>query len=77
MSKYSGTQQFERSVTVPMPTEYGEFRMTVYTELENGREHIVLAMGELERQRALTLKVMSCQFTLVRTALRHCKQLVK
>lgn len=36
---------FSKSVTVPMPTEYGEFRMTVYTERSNGREHMMLEMG--------------------------------
>ncbi|MEH6650849.1 MAG: GTP cyclohydrolase II [Motiliproteus sp.] len=36
---------FSKSVTVPMPTEYGEFRMTVYTERSNGREHMVLETG--------------------------------
>ncbi|MEH6576504.1 MAG: GTP cyclohydrolase II [Amphritea sp.] len=59
MSLYTDTQQFEKSVTVPMPTEYGEFRMTVYTELKNGREHIVLEMGELERQRAPIVRMHS------------------
>ncbi len=37
------------SVTVPMPTAYGEFLMTVVTDLQDGKEHIVLQMGVPER----------------------------
>tara|TARA_R110002167_G_scaffold4648_10_gene21987 strand:+ start:6655 stop:7272 length:618 start_codon:yes stop_codon:yes gene_type:complete len=44
------TALFSKSVTVPMPTEHGEFRMTVYTERANGREHLVLQMGAADRQ---------------------------
>lgn len=43
------TELFSKSVTVPMPTEHGEFRMTVYTERANGREHMVLEMGDSDR----------------------------
>ncbi len=50
---------FERSVTVPMPTEYGQFRMTVCTELANGREHILLEMGEPERVKAPIVRLHS------------------
>ena len=50
---------FEKSVTVPMPTEFGQFRMTVYTELANGREHILLEMGEPDQQQAPLVRVHS------------------
>ena len=39
----------EDSVTVPMPTAYGEFLMTVVTDPHDGKEHIVLQMGDLKR----------------------------
>lgn len=35
----------EDSVSVPMPTAYGEFLMTVVTDPHDGKEHIVLQMG--------------------------------
>ena len=50
---------FTKSVTVPMPTEYGEFRMTVYTERSNGREHMVLEMGSAERQQPPLVRLHS------------------
>ena len=50
---------FEKSVTVSMPTEYGLFRMTVFTELANSREHILLEMGEPERENAPLVRVHS------------------
>lgn len=39
----------EDSVSVPMPTAYGEFLMTVVTDPHDGKEHIVLQMGDLKR----------------------------
>lgn len=34
------------SVTVPMPTAYGEFSMTVVTDPQDGKEHILMVMGQ-------------------------------
>tara|TARA_R110001583_G_C5643627_1_gene408133 strand:- start:40 stop:657 length:618 start_codon:yes stop_codon:yes gene_type:complete len=53
------TESFSKSVTVPMPTEYGEFRMTVYTERSNDREHMVLEMGEPRQQETALVRLHS------------------
>lgn len=34
------------SVTVPMPTAYGDFSMTVVTDPRDGKEHILMVMGQ-------------------------------
>jgi 3,4-dihydroxy 2-butanone 4-phosphate synthase/GTP cyclohydrolase II len=59
MSNDSDTQLFTQSVTVLMPTDYGQFSMTVYTERANGREHMVLTMGDFERQRSPIVRMHS------------------
>ncbi|MFT5722419.1 MAG: GTP cyclohydrolase II [Motiliproteus sp.] len=53
------TALFSKSVTVPMPTASGEFRMTVYTERANGREHLVLQMGDADRQESPVVRLHS------------------
>ena len=34
------------TVTVPMPTAYGDFSMTVVTDPQGGKEHILMVMGQ-------------------------------
>lgn len=46
MDKQASLPDLTDSVTVPMPTAYGEFAMTVFTDPSDGKEHIYLVMGQ-------------------------------
>ncbi len=46
MSEHTSLPDLSDPVTVPMPTAYGEFSMTVFTDPADGKEHIYLLMGQ-------------------------------
>ncbi|WP_432470452.1 GTP cyclohydrolase II [Amphritea sp. HPY] len=55
-TKLSG---YSQSVTVPMPTEYGEFSMTVFTDQDDAKEHILLVMGDPSEDFAPIVRIHS------------------
>ncbi|WP_286238065.1 GTP cyclohydrolase II [Neptuniibacter halophilus] len=61
MSDQNQQQQPEliRSVTVPMPTDYGDFAMTVFTEAETGKEHMLLVLGDVASETAPMVRIHS------------------
>ncbi len=49
----------ERGDTVSLPTEWGDFNITVYKQLSNGLEHIALTKGQWNRDDAVLVRVHS------------------
>ena len=39
----------ERGVTVPLPTEWGDFRITPFRQKSNGVEHVAPHQGRVDR----------------------------
>jgi 3,4-dihydroxy 2-butanone 4-phosphate synthase / GTP cyclohydrolase II len=52
-------QLVERKVSAPLPTEYGEFDITIYEDKTNGKEHVALSMGDLDMDDPLLVRVHS------------------
>jgi 3,4-dihydroxy 2-butanone 4-phosphate synthase/GTP cyclohydrolase II len=46
-------------VTINLPTEWGDFRMTAYTQLENNAIHLALSKGEWTPEDAVLVRVHS------------------
>ena len=53
----------ERGETVSLPTEYGEFMLTPFRQLNNGLEHIVLQKGEWADDEPILCRVHSSCMT--------------
>ncbi|MBO5013697.1 MAG: bifunctional 3,4-dihydroxy-2-butanone-4-phosphate synthase/GTP cyclohydrolase II [Paludibacteraceae bacterium] len=53
----------ERGETVSLPTEYGEFMLTPFRQLNNGLEHIVLQKGECADDEPILCRVHSSCMT--------------
>ncbi|MGB0166035.1 MAG: bifunctional 3,4-dihydroxy-2-butanone-4-phosphate synthase/GTP cyclohydrolase II [Luteibaculum sp.] len=53
----------ERQVTVEMPTQWGDFKLTAYKQKTNGQEHLVLHKGEWEKDEAVLVRVHSSCMT--------------
>ena len=53
----------ERGETVALPTEYGEFMLTPFRQLNNGLEHIVLTKGTWEEDEPILCRVHSSCMT--------------
>ncbi len=49
----------ERGETVKLPTEWGDFNITIYKQLSNGLEHIALTKGEWSEDDAVLMRVHS------------------
>jgi 3,4-dihydroxy 2-butanone 4-phosphate synthase/GTP cyclohydrolase II len=52
-------QLVERSISVRMPTEYGEFRAVVFRETLTGKNHVALVKGEVEGAENVLVRVHS------------------
>lgn len=50
----------ERLTTASLPTEFGDYQMTVYRDLTNGHTHIALTMGELGNEAVLVRVHSAC-----------------
>ena len=59
MSEQASYPGFTDSVTVPMPTAYGDFSMTVFTDPADGKEHIYLVMGQPSLDAAPVIRIHS------------------
>ncbi|MBB6500626.1 bifunctional 3,4-dihydroxy-2-butanone-4-phosphate synthase/GTP cyclohydrolase II [Pedobacter cryoconitis] len=46
-------------VTINLPTEWGDFKMTAYTQLENNATHLALSKGEWTEDEAILVRVHS------------------
>ena len=53
----------KEEVTVNLPTEWGDFKMTAYTQLENGAQHLALSKGEWTADEAVLVRVHSSCIT--------------
>ncbi len=49
----------ERGVTVPLPTEWGDFRITPFRQKSNGVEHVALTKGEWTEDEPVLIRVHS------------------
>ena len=49
----------ERGVTVPLPTEWGEFNITPFRQKSNGVEHVALTKGEWTEEEPVLIRVHS------------------
>ena len=50
-------------VTINLPTEWGDFKMTAYTQLENNAIHLALSKGEWTEDEAVLVRVHSSCIT--------------
>lgn len=49
----------KEEVTVNLPTEWGDFKMTAYTQLDNGATHLAISKGEWQPDEAVMVRVHS------------------
>ena len=49
----------EKGVTVPLPTEWGEFQITPFRQKSNGVEHVALTKGEWTEDEPVLVRVHS------------------
>lgn len=49
----------KEEVTINLPTEWGDFKMTAYTQLENNATHLALSKGEWTEDEAVLVRVHS------------------
>ncbi len=49
----------KQEVTVNLPTQWGDFKMTAYTQLDNGANHLALTKGEWEEGEPVLVRVHS------------------
>ncbi|MGY3053643.1 3,4-dihydroxy 2-butanone 4-phosphate synthase/GTP cyclohydrolase II [Pedobacter sp. UYEF25] len=48
-----------QEVTVDLPTDWGNFKMTAYTQLDNGATHLAISKGEWTTEEAILVRVHS------------------
>ncbi len=49
----------EKGVTVPLPTEWGDFKITPFRQKSNGVEHVALTKGEWTEDEPVLIRVHS------------------
>jgi len=49
----------EKGIRVKMPTEYGDFELTYYTQTSNGEHHLALTKGEWAKDEPILVRVHS------------------
>lgn len=52
-----------RNIEVDMPTQYGNFKLIAYTQLNNGMEHLALVKGEWDKDEPVLVRVHSSCLT--------------
>ncbi len=50
----------EKQVTVAMPTAWGDFKLTAYTQVNTGQTHLALHKGTWNKNESLLVRVHSC-----------------
>lgn len=53
----------EKQVTVAMPTAWGDFKLTAYTQVNTGQTHLALHKGTWNKNESLLVRVHSCCLT--------------
>jgi 3,4-dihydroxy 2-butanone 4-phosphate synthase/GTP cyclohydrolase II len=53
----------KEEVTVNLPTEWGDFKMTAYTQLQNGATHLAITKGEWEKGEPILARIHSSCMT--------------
>jgi 3,4-dihydroxy 2-butanone 4-phosphate synthase/GTP cyclohydrolase II len=53
----------QKNIEVDMPTEYGNFKLIAYTQLNTGQEHLALVKGEWEKDEPILVRVHSSCLT--------------
>lgn len=48
-----------QEVTVELPTDWGNFKMTAYTQIDNGATHLAITKGEWEKDEPILVRVHS------------------
>lgn len=49
----------KEEVTVNLPTQWGDFKMTAYTQLSNGATHLAISKGEWEEDESILTRIHS------------------
>ncbi|RZL47644.1 MAG: bifunctional 3,4-dihydroxy-2-butanone-4-phosphate synthase/GTP cyclohydrolase II [Pedobacter sp.] len=49
----------KEEVTVNLPTQWGDFKMTAYTQLSNGATHLAISKGEWEKGESILTRIHS------------------
>ena len=53
----------QKNIEVDMPTEFGDFKLVAYTQLNTGQEHLALVKGEWEKDEPILVRVHSSCLT--------------
>lgn len=53
----------KKEVTINLPTQWGEFKMTAFTQLNTGEHHLALVKGEWSQDEAILVRVHSSCIT--------------
>jgi 3,4-dihydroxy 2-butanone 4-phosphate synthase/GTP cyclohydrolase II len=57
--RLSAESLIKEEVTVDLPTQWGNFKMTAYTQLSNGATHLAIRKGEWEKDEPILTRVHS------------------
>jgi len=52
-------QLIKKKASAKLPTEYGEFDITIYEDIINKKEHVVLSMGDIKSEDPILVRVHS------------------
>lgn len=61
--RLSNESLIKEEVTINLPTEWGNFKMTAYTQLENGASHLAITKGEWKEGEPILTRIHSSCFT--------------
>ncbi len=53
----------KKEVTVQLPTEWGNFQMTAFTQLDSGEQHLAITKGDWEESESILVRVHSSCIT--------------
>jgi 3,4-dihydroxy 2-butanone 4-phosphate synthase/GTP cyclohydrolase II len=53
----------EKQVTIAMPTAWGDFKLTAYTQVNTGQTHLALHKGTWKKNETIMVRVHSCCLT--------------
>jgi 3,4-dihydroxy 2-butanone 4-phosphate synthase/GTP cyclohydrolase II len=55
--------QVRKEITVDLPTKFGDFKLTAFTQLDNEKEHLVIHKGEWQKDEPVLVRVHSSCMT--------------
>jgi len=58
-----GRLSIERKACARIPTEFGEYQLSLYTNSQDSKEHLALVMGEVRDQKQVLVRIHSECFT--------------